>query len=177
MIYGKFGPTSYQVWCVDYIGGWLSRVFGQAQGASSCEGMLKERCFHGLGKLCWFVKFVFPFPLFPESFFFARCILNRIGILANSNALHGFVLGHGSFKHRWLAFSGGALEVELSLVRVLKRQSAWWDFWGTPDAGGGNCQYGRLQHVWCEGSSVFHFQLHVLRLGCIFIWKKLYHVI
>lgn len=67
----------------------------------------------------------FPFSPFPGIVFFARCILNRIGILANSNALHGFVLGHGSFKHRWLAFSGGALEVELSLVRVLKRQSAW----------------------------------------------------
>ena len=144
MIYGKFGPTSYQVWCVDYIGGWLSRVFGQAQGASSCEGMLKERCFHGskfgklefpdgLWKLCWFVRFVFPFPLFPESFFLARCILNRIGILAYSKRL-----STGSFKHRWLAFSGGALEVEPSLVRVLKRQSAWWDFWGR--CRGSNCQ-------------------------------------
>lgn len=70
----------------------------------------------------------FPFSPFPGIVSFARCILNRIGILAYSNSLHGPTSATEVSSTVWLAFSGGALEVELSLVRVLKRQSAWCDF-------------------------------------------------
>ena len=131
----------------------------------------------GLGKLCWFVRFVSPFPLFPESFFFllgasstglaSWPIQIRFMVLSWATEVEATLVGFFRWGFGGRAKPGESPQEAVRLVRFL----------GNARCRGSNCQYGRLQHVWCEGSSVFHFQLHVLRLGCIFFWKKLYHVI
>lgn len=77
---------------------------------------------------------------------------------------------NGSVKHRLVGFfrwgfggrakPGESPQEAVCLVRILGKMQGEW----LP-----NC---RLQHVWCEGSSVFHFQLHVLRLVAVFFWNK-----